>query len=225
MSPNAVSESVTISDTLAKSSPLAAAKFIIPLIPSIICDEFQPAIPIYDIAPAASIAENFVFAPISLAFADSASSSPPVAPEIADTFAIPCSNCIPVFTTSLPKSTACLTPTNAPTATAAFDASDVSMLPALVDCEPKPFIPLVEPPRLLFKLLLALIADLILVKKLPFFNERVAPILFANIIYPPKSALYLFSSSSKAFSILALKKTFSVADALAILSQSNPFWT
>ena len=174
---------------------------------------------------AASIAENFVFAPISLAFADSASSSPPVAPEIADTFAIPCSNCIPVSTISLPKSTACLTPTNAPTATAAFDASDVSMLPALVDCEPKPFIPLVEPPRLLFKLLLALIADLILVKKLPFFNERVAPILFANIIYPPKSALYLSSSSSKAFSILALKKTFSVADALAILSQSNPFWT
>ena len=44
--PNAVSESVTISETLASSSPLAAARFIMPPIPSIICDEFQPAIAI-----------------------------------------------------------------------------------------------------------------------------------------------------------------------------------
>ena len=104
--PKAVKASVTISDTPANSSPLAAARFIIPAIPSIICDEFQPAIPIYDIASDASIAENLVLAPISFAFSESAVSSAPVAPEIADTFAIPCSNSLPVFTTSLPKSIA-----------------------------------------------------------------------------------------------------------------------
>ena len=44
--PNAVRESVTISDVLAKSSPLAAARFIIPSIPSNISLVFQPAIDI-----------------------------------------------------------------------------------------------------------------------------------------------------------------------------------
>ena len=42
--PKAVKPSVTISDTIAKSSPDAAAKSIIPPIPPIICSVFQPAI-------------------------------------------------------------------------------------------------------------------------------------------------------------------------------------
>ena len=48
--PNAVSASVTISDTLAKSSPEAAARSIIPLIPFSISVSFQPAIAMYCIA-------------------------------------------------------------------------------------------------------------------------------------------------------------------------------
>ena len=42
--PKAVSASVTISDVLAKSSPDAAARLIIPDIPAVICSGFQPAI-------------------------------------------------------------------------------------------------------------------------------------------------------------------------------------
>ena len=46
VNPNAVSASVTISDVVARSSPDAAARFIIPDIPSIISDVFHPAIAI-----------------------------------------------------------------------------------------------------------------------------------------------------------------------------------
>ena len=69
VNPNAVSPSVTMSDVAAKSSPDAAARFIIPAIPSIISAVFQPAIAIYCIASALSLAENAVVAPICCAFA------------------------------------------------------------------------------------------------------------------------------------------------------------
>ena len=45
-SPNAVSASVTISDVVARSSPDAAARFIIPSTPSSISSVFHPAIAI-----------------------------------------------------------------------------------------------------------------------------------------------------------------------------------
>ena len=44
VSPKAVSASVTISDVVARSSPLAAARFIMPSIPEIMSPDFQPAI-------------------------------------------------------------------------------------------------------------------------------------------------------------------------------------
>ena len=84
--PIAVSASVTISDVVAKSAPLAAARFRIPSIPLIICSDFQPAMPMYSKASLASVAENFVVAPICLAFWRKLSISSPVAPEIACTF-------------------------------------------------------------------------------------------------------------------------------------------
>ena len=43
-SPKAVKASVTISEVLARSSPEAAARLIIPDIPAVICSGFQPAI-------------------------------------------------------------------------------------------------------------------------------------------------------------------------------------
>ena len=95
--PNAVKASVTISETLARSSPDAAAMFMIPSIPDIISADFQPAIAIYCIASADSVALNFVFAPISLAFSVKASSSFPDVPEIAATFDIPSSKSAPTF--------------------------------------------------------------------------------------------------------------------------------
>ena len=45
--PNAVRASVTMSEVVAKSSPDAAARFIIPSIPSSMSSVFQPAIAIY----------------------------------------------------------------------------------------------------------------------------------------------------------------------------------
>ena len=62
--PNADKLSVTISEVIARSSPDAAAKFIIPAIPPIMSSVFQPAIPIYLNACADSKALNFVSAPI-----------------------------------------------------------------------------------------------------------------------------------------------------------------
>ena len=117
--------------------------------------------------------------PISFALSESAVNSAPVAPDIADTFAIPCSNCIPVLTTSLPKLTACRILTNAPTATAALEASEVMIFPVLLDCEPKVFMPVVVPFSVLLRLLLALMADFMLVKKLPLLRLKVAPIFLA----------------------------------------------
>ena len=95
--PKAVSASVTISDTEAKSSPDAAAKFIIPSIPFSISPVFHPAIAIYCMASALSVAENFVLDPISLAFSVSFLRSSPVAPDIAETLDIPSSKLEPTL--------------------------------------------------------------------------------------------------------------------------------
>ena len=87
-SPKAVKASVTISDTVPNSSPEAAARFIMPSIPFSISSAFQPAIAIYSIALPASVAENTVFAPISLAFSESFFMSSEFAFEIAPTVLI-----------------------------------------------------------------------------------------------------------------------------------------
>ena len=73
--PNAVRASVTISEVVAKSSPDAAARLMIPSIPFSISSVFHPAIAIYSNAAADSVAENFVVEPISFAFSVSFSSS------------------------------------------------------------------------------------------------------------------------------------------------------
>ena len=83
-----------MSDTFAKSSPLASARFSTGAMPEIICSVFQPAMPMYSNAFAASVAENCVAAPISRAFlvrtsmAAAASSAPMSDVEIALTAAI-----------------------------------------------------------------------------------------------------------------------------------------
>ena len=69
--PKAVIASVTISLVVARSSPDAAARFMIPSILVSISPVFQPAIAIYWNASALSVAENFVLAPISFAFSAS----------------------------------------------------------------------------------------------------------------------------------------------------------
>ena len=97
-SPIAVSASVTISEVVARSSPDAAARSMIPSIPDSISCVFHPAIAMYSIAWADSEALNFVFAPISFALSVSFCSSSPVAPEMADTFDISDSKLTPTFT-------------------------------------------------------------------------------------------------------------------------------
>ena len=74
-----------------------------PSIPESISSVRQPAIAIYSIAEAASVAENLVFAPISRAFARSLSKSAPVAPEIAETLLISASKSAAVFTAAVPR--------------------------------------------------------------------------------------------------------------------------
>ena len=114
--PNAVSASVTISDVVAKSSPDAAARFMIPSIPFSISPVFHPAIAMYCIASADSVALNFVFAPISLALSVKAARSSPDAPEIACTFDIPDSKFMPMSRT-------------APAAFLAWETTSVSIFP------------------------------------------------------------------------------------------------
>ena len=96
-SPKAVSASVTMSETVPSSSPDAAARFMTGAIPASICSVFHPAIAMYEKASADSVAEYFVFAPISLAFSVRATRSSPVAPEMAATLLIPCSKSMKVF--------------------------------------------------------------------------------------------------------------------------------
>ena len=71
-----------------------------PEIPPSISSVFQPAIAMYSSACADSVAENCVAAPISFAFAVSASKSAPDAPEIACTFFIWASKSMYVLTVS-----------------------------------------------------------------------------------------------------------------------------
>ena len=123
--PNAVNASVTMSDVVARSSPDAAARFMMPSIPFSMSPVCQPAIAMYFIASADSVAENFVFAPISSAFAFSDSRSAPVAPEIAETSLMPASKLDPTSTAYLPSAVA-----PAPTAvTAAADAVAIAEKP------------------------------------------------------------------------------------------------
>ena len=86
--PNAVNASVTMSEVVPSSSPDAAARFMIPLIPLSMSSVFHPAIPMYSNACPASVAEYLLVAPISRAFSLSWSNSSPVAPEIALTLDI-----------------------------------------------------------------------------------------------------------------------------------------
>ena len=101
--PKAVRASVTISDVVARSSPEAAARFMIPSIPPSMSSVFQPAIAMYSIVAAASVAENLVFAPISRALSRRASRSSPVAPEMAATLLMPSSKSAAVFTAAAPR--------------------------------------------------------------------------------------------------------------------------
>ena len=97
VSPNAVSASVTMSDTVPRSSPDAAARLIMPGRPSIISCASQPAMPMYSMALAASVAPNTLSAPICMAACRSMSISSDVAPAIAPTRLIWLSNSMPVF--------------------------------------------------------------------------------------------------------------------------------
>ena len=103
--PKAVRASVTISEVVAKSSPDAAARFMMPSIPSSISPVFQPAMAMYSKAAPASEAENLVMPPISRAFSRRASNSSPVAPEIACTLLICASKSAVVFTAAAPTAT------------------------------------------------------------------------------------------------------------------------
>ena len=82
---NAVSASVTMSETCPKSSPDAAARFIMPGKPPNIWSVFQPAIAIYSSAFPASTAVNCVVAPMCLAISVRRVMSSVVAFEIAFT--------------------------------------------------------------------------------------------------------------------------------------------
>ena len=95
--PKAVIPSVNISDTCARSSPLAAARSNTGFIPANISSVFQPAIPIYFIASALSCAENIVFLPIFIALSRSFLKLSPVAPVIAPIFDMLYSNALPTL--------------------------------------------------------------------------------------------------------------------------------
>ena len=76
-----------------------------PSIPETISPVFQPAMAIYSKADAASVAENFVLAPISRALSRRDCRSSPVAPEMAETFDMPSSKSAAVFTAAAPAAT------------------------------------------------------------------------------------------------------------------------
>ena len=85
VSPKALRLSVTMSDTIARSSPEAAASCSTPSMPWSISLASHPAIAIYPMASALSLAVNFVVAPSSLASAARASISWALAPDNAST--------------------------------------------------------------------------------------------------------------------------------------------
>ena len=98
--------SVTTWDASARSIPEAAASCNTPSIPERVWLTDQPARDIFVIALAASVAENFVLLPRLFALSSRASSSDPVAPEIASTSLIPASKELPTSTTYSAASTA-----------------------------------------------------------------------------------------------------------------------
>ena len=100
--PKAVKASVTISLVVARSSPEAAARFIIPSIPSSMSAVFHPAIAMYEKASADSEALNFVLAPISFALSVRLFNSCAVAPDIAATLDIDDSKFAPVLIAAVP---------------------------------------------------------------------------------------------------------------------------
>ena len=102
----AESESVTMSEVVARSRPSAADRDMIPEMPSSISSVFHPAMAMYWKASAASEALNLVSAPISLAFARRSSKSFPVAPEIAATLLMELSKSAVVFTAATPTAAA-----------------------------------------------------------------------------------------------------------------------
>ena len=103
--PKAVRASVTMSEVVAKSSPEAAARSMIPSIPDSMSSVFQPAMAMYSKAAPASEAENLVFAPISRALARRSSNSFPAAPLIAATLLICSSKSAVVLTAAVPSAT------------------------------------------------------------------------------------------------------------------------
>ncbi len=100
--PKAVIASVTISETVPRLSPEAAARFSTPGKPANICCVSQPAIAMYFKPSAASLALNFVVAPISLASASNLAKSSPVAPEMAPTSLMAASKSMPNFVAAAP---------------------------------------------------------------------------------------------------------------------------
>ena len=126
-----------MSEVVARSSPDAAARFIMPSMPFSISSVFQPAMAIYSKAFADSVAENFVVEPISLAFSVNFSNSCPDAPEIASTFDIAPSKSEPTLTAAVPMP---LIATVAP-----FRMSQVAFMPFCA-ISPIEFIPSWNPP-------------------------------------------------------------------------------
>ena len=128
--PKAVRASVTMSDTVARFSPDAAARFMTPSIPASICSLSQPAIAMYSIASPASLAEYLVVAPISRALSRKESNCFSVAPEMALTLDIWESNSAVVLTTAVPRAaTAAVTGRN-------FSPADVMELPISLSFAP-----------------------------------------------------------------------------------------
>ena len=99
-SPNCASADAVTSDAVARSTLPAAAKSSRPGIPAMMSPLFQPAIARFSIASAACAAENCVVSPSFFAVAVRSSKSFPVAPEMALTFAIPCSKSLNVLIVS-----------------------------------------------------------------------------------------------------------------------------
>ena len=135
LNPNAVRASVTMSDVVARSSPDAAARFMMPSMPFSMSSVFQPAIAIYSKASADSVAENFVFLPISLALSVRAFRSSPVLPEIAETLDISASKDAPAFTACVPRATAA--PPAAVSRAVILVPADVIFPPSVSSAPPK----------------------------------------------------------------------------------------
>ena len=96
--PKAVISSVTMSDTVPRSSPDADARSITDEIPARIWSVFQPAMPMYCMASPTCVAVYLVSVPSCLALSLSAWKSSPVAPVMALTVLIWLSKLVPTLT-------------------------------------------------------------------------------------------------------------------------------